>query len=268
MTSTAGSPAPLAEPVKRASYVLNGRGEAARPRLEALARDCGVEIVAADEEADLAVVLGGDGTMLRAFQIFLGRSVPVFGVNFGRFGFLSSAEPDDLEDALRRAFAGDYVVIELPTLELESGDVRAVAVNDIVATTADLGRMVELEWAVGGEPLGVVPCDAVILATPSGSTAYNLSNGGPVLMWGIDAMAVSFVAPHSLHARPLVVPRSRDVVVTNRTQRITLALVADGQRVGNIPPGGSVTARLGQQRSMLATLPDATFLTRFRSAFA
>jgi NAD kinase len=86
-------------------------------------------------------------------------------------------------------------------------------------------------------------------------------------MWGLDASVVSFVAPHSLNARPLVVPRGLDVVVTNRTRSVSLALIADGQRVGEIPPGGSVTATLGLQWSLLATLPDVTFLTRFRSAF-
>ena len=109
--------------------------------------------------------------------------------------------------------------------------------------------------------------DGIIHATPSGSTAYNLSNNGPVLMWGIDAMTVTFIAPHSLVARPLVVPRGRDVVVTNRNPDAPLALLADGQREGEIEPGAAVTVRLGEARSMLATLPDATFLTRFRSAF-
>ena len=99
--------------------------------------------------------------------------------------------------------------------------------------------MVELEWAIGGEPLGTRALRRDhLLATPGGSTAYNLSNDGPVLMWGIDAMAVSFVAPHSLHARPLVVPRGRDIVVTNRTPDVSLALIADGQRVGEIEPDG------------------------------
>src|SRR6266511_4325280 len=163
---------------------------------------------------------------------------------------------------------GDYVVLEFPTLEFEHVGGRAVAVNDVVAASDHVGRLVELEWAIGGEPLGTVPCDAVILATPSGSTAYNLSNNGPVLMWGIDALTVSFVAPHSMHARPLVVPRGRDVVVTNRTENIPLALIADGHRVGEIEPDGGVTVRLGDARSLMATLPGATFLTRFRSAFA
>jgi NAD+ kinase len=128
--------------------------------------------------------------------------------------------------------------------------------------------LVELEWAIGGESLGMVPSDAIIAATPSGSTAYNLSNNGPVLMWGIDAMAVSFVAPHSLHARPLVVPRGSDLVVTNCAAEIPLALIADGRRIGEVAPDDDVTVRLGDSNILLATLPDVTFLTRFRSAFA
>jgi NAD+ kinase len=225
----------------------------------------GVEIT--EEDPDLVVVLGGDGTMLRAFHEYLNRA-PVMGVNFGRFGFLASMQPDELEQGLRRAFAGEYQVLELPTLDYELNGTRSVAVNDVVVGSGSLGRLVELEWAIGGESLGMVPSDAIIAATPSGSTAYNLSNNGPVLMWGIDAMAVSFVAPHSLHARPLVVPRGSDLMVANRSADIPLALIADGQRVGEVPPDDDVTIRLGDSRILLATLPDITFLTRFRSAFA
>jgi NAD+ kinase len=220
-----------------------------------------------NEDPELVVVLGGDGTMLRAFHDYLGHGVPVLGVNFGRFGFLASMQPDDLEAGLRRVLAGEYAVLELPTLEFEHAGKRLVAVNDVVSATSEVGRVSEVEWAIGGEPLGTVLADGMIVATPTGSTAYNLSNNGPVLMWGIDAMTVTFIAPHSLVAHPLVVPRGRDVVVTNRNPELPLALIADGQRVGEIEPGADVTVRLGRQRSLLATLPDATFLTRFRSAF-
>ena len=233
--------------------------------MRAVAGESGAEVT--EDDPELVVVLGGDGTMLRAFHENLGRGVPVLGVNFGRFGFLASMQPAELEKGLRRVFSGDYVVIELPTLEFEHAGGRSVAVNDVVAATSEVGRVSELEWAIGGEPLGTVLADGIIHATPSGSTAYNLSNNGPVLMWGIDAMTVTFIAPHSLVARPLVVPRGRDVVVTNRNADTPLALLADGQREGEIEPGAAVTVRLGEACSMLATLPDATFLTRFRSAF-
>jgi NAD+ kinase len=233
--------------------------------VRAVAREAGAEVV--DDNPQLVVVLGGDGTMLRAFHEYLGSGVPVLGVNFGRFGFLASLQPDALETGLRRVFAGEYVSLELPTLEFEHAGERLVAVNDVVSATSEVGRVSDLEWAIGGEPLGTVLADGVIVATPSGSTAYNLSNNGPVLMWGIDAMTVTFIAPHSLVARPLVVPRGRDVVVTNRSSDMALALIADGQRRGELEPGAAVTVRLGEQRILLATLPDATFLTRFRSAF-
>ena len=147
--------------------------------------------------------------MLRALARYLGTSVPVIGVNFGTVGFLSSIARNDLESGLARVFAGEYKVEELPTLEVEVGEEQRVAVNDLVVTSAEVGRMIQLEWAVGGEGLGRRGCDGVVCSTPSGSTGYNFSNGGPVLVWGMDAMAVTFVAPHSLNARPLVVPRGQ-----------------------------------------------------------
>jgi NAD+ kinase len=128
--------------------------------------------------------------------------------------------------------------------------------------------MVELEWAVGGEDLGRVPCDGIICSTPTGSTAYNLSNGGPVLMWGIDALATTFVAPHSLHARPLVVARGQEVVVWNRTPDVPVVILVDGHRVGLAGRDGRIVIRLGDARSRLATLPEATFVRRYRESFS
>lgn len=286
MTSTTGSTTPSARAVTRAAVVTHGQAERVGPalaRLQTVARETGVELLFAPEEAekhglpaspsvedeaDVAIVLGGDGTMLRALTRFLGTGTPVVGVNFGRVGFLSSMSRDDLESGLARIFAGEYVVVELPTLEAECGEERWVAVNDAVVASGQLGRMVELEWTVGQETLGRVPCDGLICCTPSGSTAYNLSNGGPVLMWGLDAMAVTFVAPHSLHARPLVVPRGRDVLVWNRTPDVPAVLLVDGHRTAVVSPGGRVVARLGPERSLLATLPEATFVRRYRQSFA
>ncbi len=124
--------------------------------------------------------------------------------------------------------------------------------------------MVELGYAIGAEDLGVQPCDGLICATPTGSTAYNLSNGGPVLVWGIDAMVLTFVAPHALHIRPLVVPRGPDVVVTNRTLGLEATVLADGHAVGPLPEGATVRVRLADERSLLATLPEVTFFTPIR----
>jgi NAD+ kinase len=276
MTSNTGSTMPSATPVERAAVVLHGRVEsigAGLAQVESVAKARGVElvVVAGEEDApaavDVALVLGGDGTMLRALRKFMGTGVPVVGVNFGRVGFLSSISRAELELGVGRVFAGEVQAVELPTLDVETGDGRFVAVNDAVVTSGELGRMVELEWLVGGEDLGRVPCDGLICSTPSGSTAYNLSNGGPVLMWGLDAMALTFVAPHNLHARPVVVPRGRDVVVWNRTRDLACAVLVDGHRVAAAAPADRVTIRLGEGRSLLGTLPEATFVRRYRESF-
>ncbi len=284
MSSRAGSTTQSAE-VKRAAVITHGKPDAigaALERLQAVAGERGVELLYPEEEAekhelgsdhgnlasaDLAVVLGGDGTMLRALKRFLGSGVPVIGVNFGRVGFLAALPADALEEGLARVFGGDYVVVELPALEGGAAAERWPAVNDIVVASSSLGRMIELGWAIGGEDLGSLRCDGLICATPSGSTAYNLSNGGPVLVWGLDAMAVTFVAPHSLHARPLVVPRGREVTIVNRTEDVTAAVLVDGHLVRELGVEEQVAVRLADARSALATLPESTFFSRYRRTF-
>ncbi len=268
MTSTPDSTTP-SPPVDAVAIVGHGRRDVheAEERVRALAAAEGVRVVDDPAEAKLAVALGGDGTILRTLAKLLGTDVPVLGVNFGRVGFLASIVPDRLEDDLRRVFAGGYRVLEQPTVEARVDGETFVGVNDIVATSSTLGRMVELAWAIGGEDLGVVPCDGVICSTPAGSTAYNLSNGGPVLVRGLDAMAVTFIAPHSLHARPLVVPRGAEVTLRNATPDVGAAVLVDGHRFGDIPPKGTLVVRLGEQRSRLATLPETTFFGRYRETF-
>ena len=287
MTSTSASnvPSQQARAVKRAAVITHGKPQAigsALARLANVAREAGVELRIDSEEAekhglesadgdsdiDLVVVLGGDGTMLRALARYLGTGIPVIGVNFGRIGFLTSIERDELEAGLARVFAGDYSVVELATLEVAVGGERRVALNDLVVTSGVLGRMVQLEWSVGGSPLGRIGCDGIVCSTPSGSTGYNLSNGGPVLVWGMDAMAITFVAPHALHARPLVVARGSELIVWNRTPDVPAVALVDGHSVGELGPGARAAASVGAQRSLLATLPEVTFFSRYSRTFA
>jgi NAD+ kinase len=258
--------------VKRAAVVTHGRDGVASAvlRLRAVAGACGVELVEPgwdDPKPDIAIVLGGDGTMLRALARFLGTGVPVIGVNYGRVGFLTAIPADELESGLARVFAGDYRTIELSTVDVSVGDTRRVAVNDVVVAGDTLGRMIELSYAIGGEDLGLQPCDALICATPTGSTAYNLSNGGPVLVWGIDAMVLTFVAPHTLHLRPLVVPRGSDLTITNQTTGVDSTVLVDGHPVGHLAFGEAALVRVGEQHSLLATLPEVTFFRRYGATF-
>ena len=249
MTSTTGSDTPSREAVRRAAVITHGRPTVIGPgleRLEAIARDHDVELLVPSDEAekhhrrdsgsleplaDIVVVLGGDGTTLRALQRFLGTGIPVLGVNFGRVGFLSAMSRDQMEHGLPRAFRGDYSVIDLPTLATQSDGARHVAVNDVVIRSADVGRMVELEW-------------------------------------GLDAMAVSFVAPHSLHARALVAPKSALVSIANRTPDVSVVVIADGHVMEELPPGGDVAIRIGDQRTCLAYLSERSFFRRYKETFA
>ena len=285
MTSMTGSTQPSARAVQRAAVVTHGKPGtigAALARLSTVAREAGVELLVDEDEAakhelsaaeepagaDIVIVLGGDGTMLRALARFLGTGVPVIGVNFGEVGFLSSIQRSELETGLARVFSGDYQVVELPTLDVIVAGEHRVAVNDLVVSSGVVGRMIQLEWAIGGEPLGRRGCDGVVCSTPSGSTGYNFSNGGPVLVWGLDAMSVTFVAPHSLNARPLVVARGSDLIVWNRTPDVPATVLVDGHRVGDLAPGERALARMGEQRSLLATLPEVTFFSRYSRTFA
>jgi NAD+ kinase len=240
----------------------------ARRRVEEAAAAASIEVGSVEEGAlDVLVVLGGDGTMLRALRATLGTQTPVFGINFGRVGFLTTVDSGQLDAALARAFAGDYRVVELCTLEARLDGVTHPAVNDVVVTSSHPGRMVDLRWEIGGERLADQPCDGMICCTASGSTAYNLSNGGPVMMWGLEAMATTFVAPHSVRQRPLVVPRGLDLRVTNRSHELPVTVLVDGTVIAELQREGEIAVAVGKEHCRLALLPEVTFFSRYHEVF-
>lgn len=240
----------------------------ARRRVEEAAAAAGIEVGSVEDGGlDVLVVLGGDGTMLRALRATLGTRTPVFGINFGRVGFLTTVDSAQLDTALERAFAGDYRVVDLSTLEARLDGGTRPAVNDVVVTSSHPGRMVELGWRLGGERLADQPCDGMICCTPSGSTAYNLSNGGPVMMWGLEAMAMTFVAPHSVRQRPLVVPRGLDLRITNRSHELPVTVLVDGTVVAELQRDGEIAVAVGEEHCRLALLPEVTFFSRYHEVF-
>jgi NAD+ kinase len=218
-------------------------------------------------ETDLAVVLGGDGTILSTLRLFAGRDVPVFAVNYGAIGFLSTVENAELEDGLRRALAGDFDVLELPALTAESAQDEQIAVNDISFHRRQSGRVAELAYSVLGEELGEVRCDGLVVSTPAGSTGYNLANGGPVLAWGVEGFIVSFIAPHTLTARALVVAPDDKLEVTNRSSSDPVDVITDGHSVGSLAPEATTAIRFSPREALLAQAPGATFYHRMRDKF-
>jgi len=256
--------------VGRAAFLTHGRPEVigdALERLRAVAARCGVEIVD-EHDPDIVIVLGGDGTMLRALQGRLGTGIPCLGVNFGRVGFLTSIAGDDFELGLERAFAGGYEVLDLPTLVGDAGAGALTGVNDIVLTSATAGRMAIVEWSVNGQSLGELGCDGVIAASPTGSTAYNLSAGGPVLVPGTDGYVVTFVSPHSLHARSMVLGRSHTVTFQNRAADVPVQVIVDGHVAATVGPGERVEVRMGDSSAALARISGTSFFTRYLEAFS
>lgn len=219
------------------------------------------------DEVDLVLVLGGDGTMLRALQHALGRGTPVVGVNFGTFGFLTTLRADELDARLGDLVGGGLRIVELPTVAVETPEGRFVAVNDVLVTADTLGRMAVLEWGVNGVDLGERGCDGILVSTPAGSTSYNLSAGGPVLEWEVDAVAVTFVAPHALDARPLILSRGHEVRITSRTRDVPSRVVVDGHPVAQLGVGETATLRMAPEMARLGVLPDRPFLSRYRDKF-
>jgi NAD+ kinase len=220
------------------------------------------------DDVELCIALGGDGTILRALRRYAGTSVPVFAVNYGEVGFLATVDPveDDLEDAFERALAGDFEVLTLPALALETPDGPQAAINDLAIHRRAGERVAQLAYSVDGEVVGSVRCDGLVLATPAGSTGYNLANGGPVLAWGVEGFVVSFIAPHSLTARALVVAPGDLLAVRNRSEgEVDISL--DGRPTGTLAPGDAVTASFLRQAADLAQVPGSSFYRRLREKF-
>jgi NAD+ kinase len=216
---------------------------------------------------DLAVVLGGDGTILSTLRLFAGRDVPVFAFNFGAIGFLATVEHEDLDDGMRRALSGDFEVLSLPALTARTDQGDHIAINDVSFHRRPQGRVAWLGYSAEGEELGAVRCDGLVAATPAGSTGYNLANGGPVLAWGVEGYVVSFIAPHTLTARALVVAPSASLEVSNRSTEEPVEMTTDGRAVCSLAPGGKVVVHFEEGKTLLAQMPGTSFYERLRDKF-
>ena len=237
--------------------------------------DSGVGTVdVASDEVDLLVSLGGDGTLLRAARSVFGSGVPVLGVNLGGLGFLTSVSGTAIEAAVGRILRGQYALEERRTLEAEvrrpGGEVRNRfrVLNDVVVHNAGAAQVLRLDLWVGPQDglqeIGSYSGDGVILATPTGSTAYSLSAGGPIVVPEMDCFLVTPILPHTLAVRPLVVPGQEEITVTALDRREPLFLTADGQEGGPVGHSDRVVVRMGTFRVPLVRLPEYSFFTTLR----
>jgi NAD+ kinase len=239
-------------------------GEVARHRSVAAEIEAVVEL---PRQADLCLVLGGDGSILYALRHFAHSSVPVFGVNFGTVGFLAAVERDQADEGIRRAFAGETETVDLPGLEVEVDGASRVALNDVSVTRRPHERVAELSYRIAGEEVGHVRCDGLVAATPVGSTGYNLANQGPILAWGVKGYVVSYVAPHSLTARALVVAPGDVLHVGNAGKGEPVDVAIDGALAGTLESGAALEIGFADNVGRLAQLPGTSFYQRIREKF-
>jgi NAD+ kinase len=220
----------------------------------------------------VAVSMGGDGTFLRVVRLASAEDVPVIGVNFGRLGYLPDLQPDQVRDAITQVLKGTAAIEARCALEVAISDrslgdglFTRLALNEVVIEKIDFGHTVRLATTVDGEEALTYSADGLIVATPTGSTAYNLSAGGPILAPTLRAMVVTPVAPHFSLDRSLVLTDQQEVRVEVKPDR-TGALVIDGQDVGRLNPGATVTCRVAARPVRVVRNEPHTFGTilRFR----
>ncbi|WP_243695214.1 NAD kinase [Agromyces protaetiae] len=224
-------------------------------------------------EVELVIVLGGDGTILRAAELVRDQTVPLLGVNLGHVGFLAESERDDLDITIARALARDYAVEERMTLavRVKSGTkvvYESWALNEATVEKAERERMLEVVIEVDRRPLSSFGCDGVVMSTPTGSTAYSFSAGGPVVWPSVEALLLVPLSAHALFARPLVVgPESSLAVELLQRTDAAAVLWCDGRRMFDIPPGARVIVRKSPVPVRLARLHEAPFTDRLVNKF-
>ena len=223
-------------------------------------------------DLDLVFVLGGDGTLLRAAAMVVPTGAPLLGVNLGRLGFLAEIERGELEAALDRIINEGFDVEERMTLEGEveqGGEVveRFIAINDIIASKTIPGRLIKLGLAIGDEMFTTVAADGLIVATPTGSTAYSFSAHGPIVSPQLDCLIVTPVAPHTLFDRSMVVSRNEAVTITVLPDPDAVSLSIDGRKAVELTTGALVRVRAAGGRLRLAKVDSSPFWQLVREKF-
>lgn len=252
--------------IERVAIVLNDGKPAAKERARDLAKllhEGGIAV--ALEEPDLVVSLGGDGTMLRAAQHAHAADVPLLGVNLGTLGYLTEVDASHEVDAVRRVLAGDFETQQRMMLSCEAAGRTFVALNEVLVERASRRRLVRLAVRVGGENLGDFNADGIIVATPTGSTAYALSAGGPIVSPRAECLVVVPVSPHMVFARPFVLAADEVVEITVRDSGQEASLSLDGHLGSDLGPGSTAVVRRHERPLKLVRLGGPRFIERLRT---
>ena len=220
---------------------------------------------------DALITLGGDGTLLRGARFLDGHDIPILGVNLGRVGFLTSCQSEDFEPALKHLAGGEYVAQPRMALSARAisseGETRKQwrALNDFVLHKGGFARVVRLNVFVDGESIGTYAADGVVISTPTGSTAYSLSAGGPVVVPTVESIIITPVSPHTLGIRPLVIPPDGEVTVEANESPTELLVTVDGQVGTKFVKGEKLKVRRADNPVRIVRFPGTTFFERMRA---
>ena len=220
---------------------------------------------------DVLLTFGGDGTLLRGARMLEGRGIPILGINLGKVGFLTSVSRNALPAALDALVGGRYVTEPRQALKAVVLDANGqatpldLALNDVVVHKGGVARVIRLDVLVQGESVGPYSADGIIVATPTGSTAYSLSAGGPIVVPGVEALVITPICAHTLAVRPLVFPASWDVVVQPvDPEEEEIIVSVDGQVVTHLAPGSRVRVRVAESPVMLVRVGPEGYFQRMR----
>ncbi len=214
---------------------------------------------AALRAADVCLVFGGDGTILRSLGRLLGSPVPTLGVNYGNVGFLAALGRDDWGSGLESILGGEHRVVELLTVDVQVNGRSFTAVNDVILSRVAPRHVLQLEYEVAGVTVGSMFCDGLIIASPTGSTAYNLSCGGPIVEWNAGVLVLNFIAPHSLAFRPVILRPDHVISARNVSPLQEAEIVVDGDTVGRLCFGDDVRIAAGPQLARLMVSAEGSF---------
>jgi NAD+ kinase len=221
-------------------------------------------------DLDAIMTLGGDGTLLRGARYLAGAQVPILGVNLGRLGFLTSCGGDEMAEALRQLARGDYRVETRMTLEARANDLddtlrgRWFALNDVVLHKGGFARVVRLQVFASGEEVGAYAADGIVVSTPTGSTAYSLSAGGPIIEPSVESIVVTPISPHILALRPIVLPPNAEITVYVEDGPEELLVTVDGQVGTTFVIGDTLHVRRAELPVLIVRFPGTTYFGRLR----
>lgn len=254
---------PVVSPTQEADFVAAGVS--------------GVKLLGSDialGDIELTFVVGGDGTILLAAELTRGSSAPLLGINHGHVGFLAESEKDDLAWTVAKVISGEYdvderLVLDVRVLEGDSETFRTFALNEATIEKASRARMIEVSLEVDERPLSTFGADGVVIATPTGSTAYSFSAGGPIVWPEVEALLMVPLSAHALFSRPIVVgPSSVLAVELLERSGAQAVLWCDGRRGVDIPPGARVVVRASTEPIRLARLHPGPFTDRLVQKFS